>query len=106
MTTNPRKTPTQWAEIVASFHASGLTQREFCDRHGIGSSTLDKWKRRVAESAPGQTSPASFIRVHPISDAENTTVTLQTDNGLRVLCPLSIGIDTIAALTRAIGHEG
>lgn len=77
MTTNPRKTPAQWAEFVSSFHASGLIQREFCTQHGIGSSTLDKRKRRVAESVPGYVTRAPFIRVHPINDSENTTVTLQ-----------------------------
>jgi len=106
MATNSRRTPQQWAEIVASFHASGMTQHAFCSQHGIGSTTLDKWKRRLADTVPGRTSSKSFISLHPVSDANNSTVTVHAGNGVRVDCPLSMGIDTIAALTRAMASEG
>jgi len=95
MTSNPRKTPQQWTEIVARFHASGLIQHEFCTEQGIGSSTLDKWKKRVAETVRGQSTAAPFIRVHAVVDADGTTVTLQTAHGVSVCrfqssCPVDL----------------
>ena len=32
--------------ILQEFKSSGLTRREFCQRHGIPVTTLDYWRRR------------------------------------------------------------
>jgi transposase-like protein len=40
-----RRTPEQRQRLLARFHKSQLTQRDFAVRHGIGMSTLSKWLR-------------------------------------------------------------
>ena len=40
-----RKTPQERQRLVARFHESQMTQRDFAVRHGIGMSTLSKWLR-------------------------------------------------------------
>jgi hypothetical protein len=51
----PRSTPPERADWVRRFHRSGLTQREFADRHRLGLSTLQKWMaQRPAEPSSGR----------------------------------------------------
>ena len=40
-----RRTSKQRQRLLARFHESQLTQRDFAARHGIGLSTLGKWLR-------------------------------------------------------------
>src|SRR5208283_3441325 len=40
-----RKTSDERQRLVARYHESQLTQRDFAVRHGIGLSTLGKWLR-------------------------------------------------------------
>ncbi len=48
-----RRTTAERAELVAGYQRSGVTQREFAARHGLGLSCLRSWlyKSRAAESA-------------------------------------------------------
>ena len=40
-----RRTPAERQDLLARFHQSQLTQRDFAARHGLGLSTLGKWLR-------------------------------------------------------------
>ena len=40
-----RKTLAERQRLVARFHESQMTQRDFAVRHGVGLSTLSKWLR-------------------------------------------------------------
>ena len=40
-----RRTPKQRQQLLARYHQSQLTQRDFAAHHGIGLSTLGKWLR-------------------------------------------------------------
>lgn len=47
-----------WMGHVARFHASGLTRRQYCDRHCLAPATLDYWRRRARmEPAPAFVPP-------------------------------------------------
>ena len=49
----------QRLQILQDYRQSGLTQREFAKRHGIGLSTLQLWRRKYPQSpTPGK---ATFI---------------------------------------------
>ena len=47
-----RWTSKQRQRLLARFHQSQLTQRDFAGRHGVGLSTLSKWLRVESEAAP------------------------------------------------------
>ena len=49
-----RRTPKQRQRVVARFHRSQLTQRDFAARHGIGLSTLNKWLRLERDAVPAR----------------------------------------------------
>jgi transposase-like protein len=46
-----RKTPAERQRLLARFHESQMTQRDFATRHGIGLSSLGKWLR-LESTAP------------------------------------------------------
>jgi transposase-like protein len=47
-----RRTSKQRQRLLARFHQSQLTQREFATQHGIGMSTLSKWLRLERDATP------------------------------------------------------
>lgn len=57
----------QWRALMAAFETSGVSQREFCARHGLARSTFDLWRRRLrvtrATDAPGVQSDALFVEL-------------------------------------------
>lgn len=55
-----RRTKRQWAEIVRRYEAGGSGQREFCSRHGLSLSSLQRWRQRLAD-APA----TSFVELVP-----------------------------------------
>jgi transposase-like protein len=55
-----RWTDKQRQRLLARFHESQLTQRDFAGRHGVGLSTLSKWLRVESETPP---QPVKFQEV-------------------------------------------
>ena len=47
-----RKTSEERQRLLARFHESQMTQRDFAARHGIGMSTLSKWLRVEVKPKP------------------------------------------------------
>jgi transposase-like protein len=43
--------------MIEEFHSSGLTRREFCQRHRIAVTTLDYWRRAQLRPARAASSP-------------------------------------------------
>lgn len=79
-----RRTPEQWAALVAEYAASGQSQRAFCAARGIGQSGLRYWKRRLEqEGATQDRAPARGTRLVPIKLVADTPV--RTDSGLAVV---------------------
>ena len=43
-----RRTPEHWRRLVAGWPGSGLTQAQYCERHGISVASLHRWRERLA----------------------------------------------------------
>lgn len=52
------RTAAEKAELVAAYHRSGLSQRDFSLQHGIASSNLQRWVRQHEQPARRQQSAA------------------------------------------------
>jgi transposase-like protein len=64
-----RRTPAQWRELVRGWPPSGLTQRAYCERHGISVGSLHRWRERLREevtSGDGPVASAGKERPHLI----------------------------------------
>src|SRR5450432_1382646 len=46
-----RRTPAERQNLLARFHQSQMTQRDFASRHGLGLSTLGKWLHGESQTA-------------------------------------------------------
>ena len=44
-----RRTRSEWKEILSEYEASGLTQRRFCDEHGVAYSSFCNWRKRLSQ---------------------------------------------------------
>jgi len=62
--------------IVEEFQGSGVTRREFCQRHHIAVTTLDYWRR-------AQSRPARLVKVKVASEPA-PGFTLSLANGRRI----------------------
>jgi transposase-like protein len=57
-----RWTGAEKAELVAAYHRSGLSQREFSHRHGLAPSNVQRWVGQPGVSDPDP-EPAALVEV-------------------------------------------
>ena len=70
-----------WRELIDEWSRSGLGQREFCHRHGVGYSTFGKWKKRILSS--GDRLEPEFIEMKlPPGSAAGWDVELELGEGV------------------------
>ena len=80
----------EWQRLVAGWPRSGLSQQEYCARHGISVGSLQRWRRIFTEDAvPGSrgSSPVSeFVPVTLVGEpaTPNAELTLVLSDGLRL----------------------
>jgi hypothetical protein len=56
----PRRSRSEWTEILRRFAASGATARQFCRREGLALSSFQRWRSRL-----GSVGPAEFVELIP-----------------------------------------
>ena len=49
-----RRTPEFWRKHETRWRDSGLTQREYCSRHGLSLSSFQRWRGNLAGRRPSQ----------------------------------------------------
>lgn len=93
-----RSSRSTWARRVAALQRSGLSHREFADKHGVNVGTLRSWVYRLRreEAEP---------RLLPVRVAEGTTAGVEIVLPTGVLIRLASGTPAheVAALVRALG---
>lgn len=71
--------------IVAEFQASGLTQREFCDKHGVGLKSLSRYLTRHRRAASAEREPQRWVKVEVAAPrAERTELLVVVGRGRRI----------------------
>jgi len=89
---------------------SGLSQRDFCARHGLALSTFTYWKRR--ERAAGAEQAISFVEVpRPVGEVQTLPMTdaaviIELSSGVRIELPQTTEPKWLAALLREMGAAG
>ena len=62
---SPRRSPAEWAQLVAAWQRSGLTAKAFAVARGVAPSTLTWWKWRLAHG-PAVAAPHDVPRLVPV----------------------------------------
>ena len=88
-----RLRPAQRDKILASYQRSGLSQREFASRRGIGLSTLQLWQRKAA-------GPKGFIQLPNVLAQSSASAVYRLHLGQGRLLEIGSGFRTeeLAAL--------
>jgi transposase-like protein len=94
-----RRTPKQRQRLVARFHRSRLTQRDFAARHGIGFSTLSKWLRLERDAVPAK---VKFQEVQLLNPTPRWPIEVVSPQGWIVRLQNSSEVQMLPQLLRAL----
>ncbi len=87
------------ARLVGAWERSGLTQREYCQRHGIPVTTFDYHRRRARQQQPSQA--AQLVPVRLVSlEPEPSGFVLVLVNGRRIEGGWAFAEEGLARLLR------
>ena len=93
----------RWTELVAEYERDTLTQRAFCERHGLVLSSFARWRRRLLEERAE--SPAPFVRVSLAADRPRSPAPELSSSVLRVRLPSGVCIEGVSAANAALVAE-
>lgn len=98
-----RRSAAQWDRLIDEFLASGESQRDFCQRLGLGLSSFNRWYRRHmrAGAAGAHAQAGAFVDVTPKA-LTPAPITLHFGEGLRIDCPPGMGVESVVRLARAM----
>jgi hypothetical protein len=69
----PHRGAAEWAKIIASWRASGLSGREFADAHDVGVASLYGWAARLDLEPPGPLMAPAFAEIRVADAAPRST---------------------------------
>lgn len=106
MDRSPRKTAEQWAKLVSEYCAGTLSEREFCARHDVKLASLRKWRYHFAAKNPKTpaSAPAAFVKVTGTTRPVQQSAVLCIGQDIRLECPASYDVASLAQLALAVHH--
>ena len=98
-----RLTPDAWQNHITAWQQSGLSQKTYCQRHQLGLSTFhNKYRELKSDNAVASAKPLTVLPViRPLPSAhtpQSTVITIQSPQGWRLECPLTIPALTLTTL--------
>jgi hypothetical protein len=97
---SPRRSAEQWSAIIADYQAGTESDTEYCQRLKLNFHTFRK--RKYAHT--GKSVPA-FHEVKVASDSTSHVITVHACDGVRIEMPISMDMNAVAQLVRALQHE-
>ena len=78
-----RRSEAEWLALIREFEQSDMTQSAFCQQHGVATSGLNLWRKRLARDhslmAANEPTPAPFVPVDLCADSSEATVDADSD---------------------------
>lgn len=100
-----RRSSDEWARLVAEYRAGSEDDAAFCERRGLSRHTFRRYKyggrrrRSLAASNGG-----GFTEVTVASRDISGPITVYGVDGVRIELPVSVGIEAVVQLAKALGH--
>ena len=93
--------------MLDRYERSGLSQKAFCQRHGVALSTLQYWRRRARDT--NQAPTPSFVEIPQVSGmsrslSNEAAVIIELPGGVRFEIPTGTDAQWLSGLLRAIGR--
>jgi len=79
--TNKRRDRSAWEQLMAQYEAGDLSQRIFCERHGLAYSTFGYWRKQLRQSAQNKHQPVSLIELPMLPTGESRDWRVELDLG-------------------------
>ena len=88
----------QWAAVIQECKASGLTNKEYCIRHGLSEKNFYYWQKKLRTQIA-----ASGPELVPLEMASAVEEELQIRHrGAELKLPSGVDMDAVAALLRSV----
>lgn len=104
----PRKSAAQWATLVSEYDEGSESERDFCIRQGIKLVTFRKWRyhyqSRTQQNIPASASPFVKVNVQQPRATQQQAAVLCIGADIRLECPASLDICSLAQLALAVLH--
>ncbi len=93
-----------WQPHISAWKQSGISQADFCRRHGLNIKIFGYWKRKLCSRPDG----VSFVPVaikppHPASMKSDSSLRIVTGNGLSIEVGDGFNAATLRQLLDTIG---
>jgi len=96
----------QRQRLLAAYHRSGLSQKAFTQRHGIGYSTLTQWLRKErTQCSPEVQAPAlglTEVKVDGVMSSTSAWIEVINPQGWMVRAPAWLPATTLSQLLREL----
>mgnify|MGYP000230519749 CR=1 FL=1 len=88
----------QWAAVIQECKASGLTNKEYCIRHGLSEKSFYYWQKKLCTQIA-----ASAPELVPLEVGSAVEVALQIRyRGAELKLPAGINMDGVTVLLRSV----
>jgi len=82
--THTRRDRSAWEQLMSQYEAGDLSQRTFCEQHGLAYSTFGYWRKQLRQPATHENQSASLIELPmlPTSESHGWRVELDLGKGM------------------------
>ena len=87
----------QWAQIIRECQSSGLSNREYCQQHGISEKSYYYWLRKLRETAAE--SIPQIVEMEPPAMEDKVYIRFR---GAELTLPAGTDAEAIAAVLRSL----
>ena len=92
----------RWLERVQSWQHSGLTQKAFCQQHGLGLASFHRWRAiAMREGKPADSSVVTFLPVNVVEPGA-ADLTVVINDSLRIEIPVGFDLATLRQVVQAL----
>jgi len=100
----PRRSAAAILELVEEFHASGLTQAEFCRRRGVVLTTLNRYLNKHRKSSPGRGGLVAVEVADPflLRRKAESTLTVALPMGRKIEVGVGFDASTLARIVAVL----
>ena len=92
----------RWLERVQSWQHSGLTQKAFCQQHGLGLASFHRWRAiAMREGKPADSSVVTFLPVNVVEPGA-ADLTMVINDSLRIEIPVGFDLATLRQVVQAL----
>lgn len=103
---SPNRSVQQWSSIIAECRAGTESDAEFCQRSGLNFHTFRKHKYangKARRRAARQSSACNEVRFEQLPP--RGLITVRGPDGVSVELPVSVDMNSVAQLAKALQHE-